>query len=661
MTVAAMTDARAQILGDGATDRIDLTFQFVDENDLLVVHTDANGVDTEWTYQQSPGSWYFSGGNFATGTIHFTASDLLSGERLTVVLTSRYDQPLSLDGGEIDPSVLEKGMDRTALQVQSLAGEVSRSLRVSPSLAGTLPDFEVPDLPEGYGFVRSGDGLVPALIDSSAISTAVTSAQSAQAAAETARTDAEAAKTGSETAATAAVASETSASTAATSAAGSATVAATSALEAAQSAADAVTNATSVLGYGRIPVGAAMPWPSDVAPNSFWIVVKDVDQTFSRATYPQLLDVYAPERTVTITSGSPIVTGIGSSNGFAAGMAVEGDQIPAGTTILSVDGASQVTLSANAMANSTTCRVFPFGNGDGSTTANFPNFAGRTVRGWDPGATINPDMSGALGTQEDAFPDHIHPQNSANTGNGSFPERVLVDTDVPLEGRNAHFISGNNASSSTGFQNITDGVHQDGTVNVSSETRGKGLVTAWIVKVSDGIDDPTVLAAVAVVQNATNALSKANVNETKIGSVAILQYQQPLGTDGGLATNGSRQTYPINTEVLDPNGIVDLSSFQFVPTVPVLCFFKAGFYNVHRVILAVRNVTDGVDVGWSINQFLRSGTLSSGMVLGSCLLKAGKIYELQYQVEQTRVDVGLGIQMSFGNAEIYGEVMLRAI
>lgn len=215
MTVAALTETRAQITGDGVADRLDLTFQFVDQNDLKVIHTNALGVDTEWIYQQPPGSWYVSGGDYATGTVHFTATDLVAGERLTVVLTSEYDQSLSLDGGEIDPSVLEKGMDRTALQVQAIAGEVNRALRISPSLAGTLPDLEVPDLPDGYGFVRSGNELVPVLIDSEQITFYTAAAQSAQAAAQSSQANAETAETNAETARLAAEAAQAAAEAAA--------------------------------------------------------------------------------------------------------------------------------------------------------------------------------------------------------------------------------------------------------------------------------------------------------------------------------------------------------------------------------------------------------------------------------------------------------------
>lgn len=260
------------------------------------------------------------------------------------------------------------------------------------------------------------------------------------------------------------------------------------------------------------PVGSAVPWFSDVAPNSFWVIVKDVGQVFSRGTFPQLLDAYAPERTVVITNGSAVVTGIGSVNGFATGMAVEGAGIPAGATVLSVDAADQVTLSTAATANGTTCRVFPYGNGDGLTTANFPDFAGRNLRGWDPGATVNPDMGGTLGTQEDAT------------------QRITGSADQPYSGRAPHAPSryegafsgedgvhvGAEGSAGTNVIINFDSGNSPGAKVSDTETRGKSLIAIWIVKVADGVDDPAILTASAVIQDLADVVSKASGNEAEI-------------------------------------------------------------------------------------------------------------------------------------------------
>eukprot|EP00903_Cladosiphon_okamuranus_P001985 g1983.t1 len=121
MTVAPISEGRVQIIGDGVADRVDLPFQFIDQSNLEVVHRDVDGNTEVWQYQQAPGNWFYTGGNFAGGTVFFDPDALRPGEELTVQLVSDFRQPYSLAGGEIDPAVMEKAMDRTAINMQSVA------------------------------------------------------------------------------------------------------------------------------------------------------------------------------------------------------------------------------------------------------------------------------------------------------------------------------------------------------------------------------------------------------------------------------------------------------------------------------------------------------------------------------------------------------------
>lgn len=409
----------------------------------------------------------------------------------------------------------------------------------------------------------------------------------------------------------------------------------------------------------ELPIGSTMLWMSDAAPSAFWVVVKTASQVFNRATYHMLFDHYAPERTVVITSGSAVVTGIGSDQDLAAGMDVEGPQIPAGTTILSVDGPSQVTLSANATANGTTCRVFRYGNGDGSTTCNFPPFAGRYFRFGDPSGVINPEAGGAMGiTQEDAM------------------QRITGEIDEPFTGRgppNAGHYSGaytatngsNAGAEGSAGSNVKlqfDSGNSPGAKVSDTETRPKTIIGYIAVKVADGVDDPVLITAANVIQDLTNVISDVAALEAKAGALAILQYQLPNNTNGGSATSGSRQTYPINTEVQDAKAIISLSSNQFTVTVDCECDFWAVFYNTLRSKLYLRNITDGQDVALSSMTYIRAGAFSTGHVVGKGTLVAGKTYELQYEVEATKATDGLGVGGSaISGVEVFGQVNVRAV
>jgi hypothetical protein len=50
----------------------------------------------------------------------------------------------------------------------------------------------------------------------------------------------------------------------------------------------------------------------------------------------------------TITTGSPIITGLSSTSNLSAGMGVSGTNIPSGSKIISIDSSNQVTISQNA-------------------------------------------------------------------------------------------------------------------------------------------------------------------------------------------------------------------------------------------------------------------------------------------------------------------------
>lgn len=521
MTVAALTETRAQISGDGVTDRVDLTFQFVDEADLRLIHTDSGGTDTEWVFQQSPGNWSFSGGDYSAGTIHFTASDLAVGERLTVVLTSQYDQMLSLDGGEIDPSVLERGMDKAALQIQSIAGEVGRALRVSPSLSGNLPDLEVPDLPDGHTFVREGDELVPALLDSNEIAMSVAAAQTARVAAEGAQVDAETAQSAAETSATNAETAESNASSSATTASSSATAAASSATSAAGSATSAANSASSAA------------------------LAKSAAETAE--TNAETAENNASS---SAASASSSASSASSSASSASG------------------SASSAASSATAAAGSATSAA-----------------------------------------------------NSASSASSSAASAAAAAASAAGSAASTSFTAAGNLEA----DNVQDALEE-----LDSEKAPASAVA--------GI-------------------------EAKLGAIAILEYQLPVGSSGGDATSGSRQTYPLNTEVSDPEGIVSLSSHQFTITEDALCVFEASFVATSNSKLILRNVTDGVDVGTSLTVYLRSGSSSHAcMTSGTAVLTAGKTYELQYEVARTQSTNGLGlVTAGVGPVEVFGRVTLRAI
>ena len=157
-------------------------------------------------------------------------------------------------------------------------------------------------------------------------------------------------------------------------------------------------------------------------------------QAVSRVTYSSLFNASTIQTIGNTTISNPIVTNIPDTTGMVAGMPISGAAIAGGTTILSVDGLTQITLSANATSTQTGLAIVvaPFGVGDGSTTFNVVDRSGRVGIGTGTGSGLTLRTIGktvgaethALSTAELAS--HVHggvpgndPSAFAGGGNGS--------------------------------------------------------------------------------------------------------------------------------------------------------------------------------------------------------------------------------------------------
>lgn len=88
----------------------------------------------------------------------------------------------------------------------------------------------------------------------------------------------------------------------------------------------------------------------------------------------------------TLTNASAVVTAISSTDGMITGRGVTGTGVPANTTILSIDSATQITLSANATASGVNALTFA-----GPTAADFirPGAAGAAAVTVRQGGSFN--------------------------------------------------------------------------------------------------------------------------------------------------------------------------------------------------------------------------------------------------------------------------------
>lgn len=161
-------------------------------------------------------------------------------------------------------------------------------------------------------------------------------------------------------------------------------------------------------GGGSAIVGMILPWSGATVPDTYLLAY---GQAVSRVTYVDLKSVLTFTPSITCTNGSPTFTvDTEISDRVPIGAAVEASACFIAGTVVSSKGAGSLTVSNNAGAStSTTATIFPWGNGDGSTTFNMPNLMGRTMVGRDnmsgtAAGTLtstyygsNPDALGALG------------------------------------------------------------------------------------------------------------------------------------------------------------------------------------------------------------------------------------------------------------------------
>lgn len=134
----------------------------------------------------------------------------------------------------------------------------------------------------------------------------------------------------------------------------------------------------STVGDGNL-VGTVLPWTGLIAPPNY---VFAYGQEIARLTYPEYLAAVTSIQSVFCTSGSPILS-VADTTQLPIGAAVEVSCAAAGATIVSKT-TNSVNISVNANTSTNVLATFyPWGNGNGTTTFNVPDYRGRVIAGRD--------------------------------------------------------------------------------------------------------------------------------------------------------------------------------------------------------------------------------------------------------------------------------------
>lgn len=207
--------------------------------------------------------------------------------------------------------------------------------------------------------------------------------------------------------------------------------------------------------------GMIADFASPVAPTG-WLELDG--STISTSTYSGLFAVMSITSAGTRTNGIDVVSSIASTANFRAGYYIFGTGIAAGTTILSVDSATQITLSANASSSGTSSfLVSPWAMNTGTVTLPDLTASGRYRR--------SRTSSTAVGqTQADQNQSHTH-TISGVPGNGTLAiDAGGVHSHGVTDAGHVHSFTGTNLGGGGSY--ASGGGFQGGTFNTASATTG---------------------------------------------------------------------------------------------------------------------------------------------------------------------------------------------
>lgn len=207
--------------------------------------------------------------------------------------------------------------------------------------------------------------------------------------------------------------------------------------------------------------GMIADFPAIEAPTG-WLELDG--SVISTSTYPALFSVMAKTSAGTRTNGSAVVTSIADTSKFKAGYYVFGTGIASGTTILTVDSASQITLSGNSSSSGTSSFfVSPWLMNTGTITLPDMTTAGRFRRSQTSSTRVGL-------TQTDQNQSHTH-TISGVPGNGTLAiDAGGVHSHGVTDPTHVHSFTGTNFGGGGSY--ASGGGFQGGTFNTAAASTG---------------------------------------------------------------------------------------------------------------------------------------------------------------------------------------------
>jgi len=173
-------------------------------------------------------------------------------------------------------------------------------------------------------------------------------------------------------------------------------------------------------------------------------------------------------------------------------------------------------------------------------------------------------------------------------------------------------------------------------------------------------DDGGTLSAAAI---ASGTLDEARLPH----KFAVIEEQQAQNTAGGGSTATTWTTRVLNTEVVDADGIVTISSNQFTPLsgsyrIQINSPFIGSTTTAGSVRIRLRNVTTTTVILTSANHFMLTNQGVNATLFAEFTANGTDAYDVQYYVTQARATNGLGAVINEASAvEHYTQILLEKI
>lgn len=306
-----------------------------------------------------------------------------------------------------------------------------------------------------------------------------------------------------------------------------------------------------------VPVGTIISVGGFTAPTNYAFAY---GQAVSRTSFSSLFNAYTSQQTASLSSGSPTITGLSDTTQFARGQAIEAIGIPSSTTIQSCTNTT-CTLSQNATATrSGTVTVFPYGDGDGSTTFNLPDLRGKILVGRD-------NMNGAPANVTQVFTG-LTTTSGSNAGTVSSATNLVVGMWIT---GNPNIAPGTAISSISGL-NVTLSANATGTAS-GIGTRFSVYPDAQGLGISGGSDVHSLTLAEAptgITASGTNGItvnppagqsvaavpSGNSINSVQVANLGSGSFWAPyIGATGWGAQNSFSGNNTINVTANNTGGL----------------------------------------------------------------------------------------------------------